>query len=95
MKILEDWEIEAIELKHVGGHTHSGRRTNNPEFLDMALGLEEGQSIVVLKSEWNGKSNPGTTLSSKAVRVQLKGRKYHCFSLKDNSGWLVAPHKTN
>ncbi len=91
MKILTAEETAVVETKSKGGT--GGSRSKNPDFLDAVLQLEEGHSIIVKKDEWNGTATPGSVLSSPNFKRKLDGRRFHCFELKDGSGWLVAPRK--
>ena len=89
MQVLNKEEAASVEIKAING----GRRSKNGAVLDAVAQLQEGQSLIVKKDEWVGKTPPRTTIGGKAVRSQLGGRKYHCFTLKDESGWLIAPKK--
>ncbi len=90
MKILTSEEAAVVEVKSKGT---GGSRSKNPDFLDAVLQLEEGHSIIVKKDEWNGTATPGSVLGSPNFKKKLDGRRFHCFELKDESGWLIAPRK--
>lgn len=90
MQVLNEKEVASIEVKIIGA---SKRESKNRVVFDAISQLKEGQSLIVKKDEWVGKTPPGGLLCNRTVRAQLKGRRYHCFTLKDESGWLIAPKK--
>lgn len=87
MKILTAQEVSSFELKKSGGLR--GRSKNEELFAAMKQ-LEVGQTILLAKDEWVGKTRPGLTISYIGKK---QGRSYHCFTLQDNSGWLISPKR--
>lgn len=88
MQILSPEEASQLSVKKSGGFNK--KVSKNEAILQSIASLVRGQTLLVRKDEWEGKTKLGNIISSKKVKTKLDNRKFHVFTLQDNSGWLVA-----
>lgn len=92
MKIISAEEASQFELK---SRENLHKPSKFQEYYDAITNLQEGQTLIVKKDEWPGRSDPSVLAHTKLFKKITNFRKFHFFSLADESGWLISPKKTN
>lgn len=90
MEILNKEQAGSIEVVEKGRAITTSK---NQHIIDTIKTLEEGQSLLVTKGEWIGKTVPIMNMSGIRKKEVFGEKKFHVFSLKDGSGWLIAPRQ--
>lgn len=90
MEVISDEDASKLDRAKVGGGKHL-RISKNSAVFAMCDSLLKGQTLLLKREEWSGKTIPSTTFSHFS-RVK-KTRKYHVFALADKSGWIISPKK--
>lgn len=85
MRILSQQELEVLEgdLKEIGR-----RAERNVEAHRQIDSLMVGQSLLIKKEEWEGKSSPAS-YASKLLKESRGQKKFQVRVFKDEAGWIV------
>ena len=85
MQVLSQKEFEVLEgdLKEIGR-----RVERNVEAHRLIDNLMVGQSLLINKEEWEGKSSPAS-YASKLIKESRGQKKFQVRLFKDESGWVV------
>lgn len=92
MEILNENQAGQLEIKPSG---FAGRVSKNASVYEQMASLQEGQTLLLRKEEWRGKTKILHSLGSKKLKALFADKRFHIFNLKDESGWLISLRKGN